>query len=302
MTDPTLALRAVIFDMDGVLTDSEPLINAAAVAMFREMGLLVQPEDFLPFVGTGRRPLHRRRGGEIPVSPRHAGGQETHLRNLPRAGAAAARRLPRRPALVRRCREAGLRVAVASSADLIKIEANLHKIGLPPAEWDAIVSAEDVDHKKPAPDIFLAAARKLGVPPEGCVVVEDAVNGVQAAKAAGMRCVAVAQTFPGGEAGRRRPGAPRSGRRDAGGPRGLNAPAGVGEWSHAHPHLVPLPRGENPRHSGALCAPEPGRDAFHRVPIFSGESRDAVERIPTSLNGRFMGSLELREAHNRGSS
>src|SRR5512138_1887941 len=46
-------IRAVIFDMDGVLTDSEPLINAAAVAMFREKGLLVQPEDFLQFVGTG---------------------------------------------------------------------------------------------------------------------------------------------------------------------------------------------------------------------------------------------------------
>ena len=48
-----LPIRAVIFDMDGVLTDSEPLINQAAVAMFRELGLPVQPEDFLPFVGTG---------------------------------------------------------------------------------------------------------------------------------------------------------------------------------------------------------------------------------------------------------
>ena len=50
--------------------------------------------------------------------------------------------------------------------------------------------------KKPAPDIFLAAAKKLGLAPSACAVVEDAVNGVQAAKAAGMRCVAVAQTFP----------------------------------------------------------------------------------------------------------
>ena len=50
--------------------------------------------------------------------------------------------------------------------------------------------------KKPAPDIFLAASRKLGIAAETCVVIEDAVNGVQAAKAAGMRCVAVAQTFP----------------------------------------------------------------------------------------------------------
>jgi len=61
---------------------------------------------------------------------------------------------------------------------------------------EIIVSAEDVAHKKPAPDLFLAAARKLGIEPARCAVVEDAVNGIQAAKAAGMRCVAAAQTFP----------------------------------------------------------------------------------------------------------
>jgi membrane protease YdiL (CAAX protease family)/predicted HAD superfamily phosphohydrolase YqeG len=98
--------------------------------------------------------------------------------------------------LVHRCRAAGLKVAVASSADLIKIEANLRQIGLLPEQWDTIVCAEDVIHKKPAPDIFLAAARKLGLAPSQCVVVEDAVNGIQAAKAAQMRCVAVAQSFP----------------------------------------------------------------------------------------------------------
>jgi beta-phosphoglucomutase-like phosphatase (HAD superfamily) len=62
--------------------------------------------------------------------------------------------------------------------------------------WDAVVAGENVVHKKPAPDIFLFAAQAIGVEPAACVVVEDAVNGIQAAKAAGMRCVAVAQTFP----------------------------------------------------------------------------------------------------------
>ncbi len=94
------------------------------------------------------------------------------------------------------CHDAGLRVAVASSADKIKVSANLEKAGLPLPGWGAVITGEDVANKKPAPDIFLAAAARLGVSPEACVVVEDAVNGVQAAKAAGMRCVAVAQTFP----------------------------------------------------------------------------------------------------------
>ncbi len=98
--------------------------------------------------------------------------------------------------MVRQCRAAGLQVAVASSADQVKIVANLRKIGLPPDGWDALVTAEDVKARKPAPDIFLAAAARLGLAPGRCVVVEDAVNGVQAAKAAGMKCVAVAHTFP----------------------------------------------------------------------------------------------------------
>jgi beta-phosphoglucomutase-like phosphatase (HAD superfamily) len=61
------------------------------------------------------------------------------------------------------------------------------------------VTGEAVSNKKPAPDIFLTAAEKLGVTPAECVVVEDAVNGLQAANAAGMRCVAVATTFPAGQ-------------------------------------------------------------------------------------------------------
>jgi HAD superfamily hydrolase (TIGR01509 family) len=181
--------------MDGVLTDSEPLINAAAIAMFREKGLVAQPDDFLPFVGAGE---DRYIGGvaekyrfplDLPAAKKRT--YELYLEMVP----SRLEVFPGAVELVGKCRQAGLRTAVASSADRIKIEANLNKIGLSWASWDTVVSSEDVVHKKPAPDIFLAAARKLGLAAEECAVVEDAVNGVQAAKAAGMRCVAVAQTF-----------------------------------------------------------------------------------------------------------
>jgi HAD superfamily hydrolase (TIGR01509 family) len=92
-----------------------------------------------------------------------------------------------------------LRTAIASSADAVKIEANLRKIDLPPDSWDAVVTGEDVERRKPEPDIFLVAARSLALDPQSCTVVEDALNGIQAAKSAGMRCVAVAQTFPVGQ-------------------------------------------------------------------------------------------------------
>lgn len=189
-------IRAVIFDMDGVLTNSEPLINAAAIAMFKEKGLTVQPDDFLPFVGAGEE--------------RYVGGVAEKYR-FPLDAAAAKQRtyeiyfdlvpsqlesFPGVHELISACRQANLRMAVASSADRIKVVANLQKIELPVQTWDVVVTGENVQYKKPAPDIFLFAAQRLGVTPAECVVVEDAVNGIQAAKAAGMRCVAVAQTFP----------------------------------------------------------------------------------------------------------
>jgi HAD superfamily hydrolase (TIGR01509 family) len=192
-------IQAVIFDMDGVLTDSEPLINAAAVAMFREMGLIVRPEDFVPFVGTGE---NRYIGGvaekygfalDIPSAKKRT--YEIYLELVPRQLEA----FPGARDLVLECRRAGLRTAVASSADAVKIEANLRQIVLPVNSWDTIVTGEDVQRRKPEPDIFVAASRNLGLAPHCCTVVEDAINGIQAAKAAGMRCVAVAQTFPAGE-------------------------------------------------------------------------------------------------------
>ena len=190
-----LSIRGVIFDMDGVLTDSEPLINAAAVAMFAENGVKVQPEDFLPFVGTGENRylggVAEKYGYRIDIQGAKRRTYEIYLEMVPTRLAA----FRGASALVEACRGAGLRLAVASSADEIKIRANLVQIGLPPESWQAVVTGEQVELKKPAPDIFLAAATRLHLSPAECAVVEDAVNGIQAAKSAGMRCVAVAQTF-----------------------------------------------------------------------------------------------------------
>lgn len=186
--------RGVIFDMDGVLTDSEPLICSSAMAMFAEKGLAVRPEDFRPFVGMGENKyiggVAERYGLAIDLAEAKRRTYEIYLQQVP--GRLAA--FPGAVALVQACRAAGARTAIASSADRVKVEANLVQIGLPPASWTAVVTAEDVEHRKPAPDIFLAAAARMRLAPADCVVVEDAPSGVRAARAAGMRCVAVAQT------------------------------------------------------------------------------------------------------------
>jgi len=189
-------IKAVIFDMDGVLTDSEPLINMAAIKMFEEYGIKVKPEDFHPFIGTGEE---RYIGGvaekyNVPLDLKKAKKRtyEIYLELVPNHLNA----FPGSVELVKTCRQHGLKTALASSADIIKIKANMDKIGLPIHEWDCVVSAEDVSRRKPAPDIFLKAAEKLSLKPDECVVIEDAINGIQAAKAAGMPCIAVAHTFP----------------------------------------------------------------------------------------------------------
>ena len=188
-------LKAIIFDMDGVLVDSEPFILEAATQMLAEHGLTAQQEDFKPFVGAGE---DRFVGGpaekygltlDIPAAKARTYAiydeiTRGHLEPLSgvRDFIAAARAM-------------GLRLAVASSADRIKIGINLREIGIDPGSFDAIVSGEDVENKKPSPDIFLVAAERLGALPAECIVVEDAVTGVAAAKAAGMRCLALTTSF-----------------------------------------------------------------------------------------------------------
>ena len=186
--------EAVIFDMDGVLVESEPYLRVAGVKVFEELGLQVQGEDFKPFIGTGE--------------DRYLGGvAETY--NFPLDTGIAKKRLyeiyfemldgklePLNGVVdfVHTCKRMNKKIAVASSADLPKIIFNLRNIGLE-KDFDAIVSGDDVEKKKPDPSIFLLAAKKLGIDIARCLVVEDAISGVQAAKSAGSKCLGLTTSF-----------------------------------------------------------------------------------------------------------
>jgi beta-phosphoglucomutase len=188
-------LLGVVFDMDGVLVDSEPFIAEAAIRMFAEKGATVRPEEFRPFVGTGE---DRFLGGVaeargLPFDPARdkARTYELYLglipgRLHPLAGARE---------FVADCRRRGLKLAVASSADAIKVAGNLRELGMSDATFDAVVTGSDVARKKPAPDLFLEAIRRLGLDPSSCLVIEDAIAGVAAARAAGARCLGLTTTF-----------------------------------------------------------------------------------------------------------
>lgn len=188
-------IKGVIFDMDGVLVDSEEYICEAAMRMFAEHGLIVKPEDFLPFVGAGE---DRYISGAAEKYGFSLDMQRDKARTYELYGEIVKGRLePLTGAreFIKKARAKGLKLAVASSADKVKVMINLKESGLAPETFDAIVNGLDVTHKKPDPEIFQTAAERLGLSPSDCLVVEDAVNGVAAAKAAGARCLGITTTF-----------------------------------------------------------------------------------------------------------
>jgi beta-phosphoglucomutase len=192
---PRKELRGVIFDMDGVLVDSEPFIAEAAILMFAEKGYRVEAEEFRPFIGTGEDRfiggVAERRGIVLDPSQDKARTYEIYLQLI----RGRLQPLPGVREFVHACIAKDIAIAVASGADAVKVEGNLREVGLSRSLFAAIVDGTQVARKKPAPDIFLEACRRLALPPSSCLVVEDAVAGVAAAKAAGARCLALTTSF-----------------------------------------------------------------------------------------------------------
>ncbi|MDR1636626.1 MAG: HAD-IA family hydrolase [Treponema sp.] len=194
--------RGLIFDMDGVLTDSEWFIAEAARLMFRETHRVeVRHGDFAEFIGMGE---NRYLGGvaakygvrdfeiERDKARTYAIYGELVKGKPPAKGPLKA--MPGAVEFVRASASLGLKIAVATSTDYVKMRANLEAVGLGDGIFHATVNGLEVERRKPFPDLFLEAARRIGVPPESCWVVEDSVSGVAAAKAAGMRCLGLLTT------------------------------------------------------------------------------------------------------------
>jgi HAD superfamily hydrolase (TIGR01509 family) len=188
-------IQAVLFDMDGVLLESERYINHAGVLMFREKGYEVDPDDFLEFTGMGE---DRYLGGVAEKNEIPFNNQVDKARTYAIYESLVQNNIDPLPGVrnfIHKCKTKGLKIAVATSADQVKMEINLKEIDIPISTFNATVNGLEIKHKKPSPDIFLKAAAKLDVDPLRCLVVEDAVSGVKAGKAAGARVLALTTTF-----------------------------------------------------------------------------------------------------------
>lgn len=190
-------LEAIIFDMDGVLVDSEYTYFQSKSQILKEAGHEVEESYHFQFMGTTSEYMWEQMKQEfsLPLSVPDYVQKMTDLRQamIKRDGVQV---IPYVQDFVKRLSEAGLKLAVASSSSLAEIKVNLAEIGL--AEYfSEVVSTEEVKHSKPAPDVYLAAAERIGVEPENCLGIEDTKNGAGAVHNAGMVCVGFANpVFP----------------------------------------------------------------------------------------------------------
>lgn len=186
----------VIFDCDGVLVDSERLVQDVDMAMIAELGWSITREEILEqHLGRSEEAvienIERRLGQSVPdgfAERRGAAYMEAFNRHLTE--------MPGVRAVVEAQGAAGRDFCVASSGSHERMAFTLGRTGLLSLFAGRIFSAEEVEHSKPEPDLFLHAAQQRGVPPGRCVVVEDSPSGVAAARMARMRVIGFCALTP----------------------------------------------------------------------------------------------------------
>lgn len=182
--------KAVIFDMDGVLSDSEWIYAEKILEVLREEGIFIEADEINDLFGQSMLNIcvELKKRYYLSEQAKYYADRVHHLRDVliekeglfPMEGAVD---------IVCRLHESGIPVAVASSAPMETIRGNMRRFGIDKF-IDCLVSGFECSHGKPDPEIYLRAASLLGVDPGNCIAVEDSSNGVAAAKAAGMYCIA----------------------------------------------------------------------------------------------------------------
>lgn len=193
-------IKAVIFDMDGLMFDTERLAGTGMIEALAAQGLQAGEELLVKLIGRNtestRRILLEAYGGRLDFAAAVAGMDAYIERYITGHGT------PVKPglyALLDKLDELRLPRAIASSSPMERILRNIEMAGLS-GRFDAIVCGDEIARSKPAPDIFLAAAKALGAEPASCMVLEDSPSGVEAGKRAGMKTVMVPDLCAPGEA------------------------------------------------------------------------------------------------------
>ena len=184
---PCPTLEAVVFDMDGVLVDTEPLHYATACALVAPRELAMT--DYERFIGTHGFVAWLHETYRIPEDEIRARSSALFFEQLEATGLEP---MPGASRLIETVRQRGLATAVVTMTQPDWTEATLRAAGLRDY-FEVVITVRDVEHGKPAPDLYLHAARRLGVDPACALAVEDSVHGLASASAAGMQVVQLRQ-------------------------------------------------------------------------------------------------------------
>lgn len=185
-----MTLRAIIFDMDGVLVDSEPVHFEATRLLLEDHGIGYQPAEDENFFGCTDREVFRQLRQRYALDVHEHDLAEAWIERVVRLLPDRIAPMPGVPEVLHGLKSAGLHLALASSSSPAIIRTTITGLGLD-GVFETTVSGRDVERGKPAPDIFLEAARRLGEDPASCLVIEDSYNGLLAAHAAGIECLVV---------------------------------------------------------------------------------------------------------------
>ncbi len=184
--------RAVVFDMDGLLLDTETLWHGAEVELFTRHGGEFTWDDKMAVMGTSFDQTAHYFSERLGATPEQGRALVTEMVEIMRES--LARQVRGRPGaieLVQRLR-GRIPLAVASNSGRLLVDTALATAQLTDV-FDAIITSDDVAHGKPAPDIYLLACERLGVAPSDALALEDSPTGIAAAKAAGLACIGVPQ-------------------------------------------------------------------------------------------------------------
>jgi len=188
--------KAVIWDLDGVIADTAPYHSEAWQWVFRQQGIDFTEEDFKASFGLRNDSIIRRIWGEeVSQAEIDAIAREKEKNFRQRIGQNI-KPLPGVVALMKALTESGFGLAIVSSTPLENVRLVIGGLGIS-HYFRHIIAEKDVTEGKPSPQGFLLAAERLGIKPHNCIVIEDAVAGVAAARRAGMHCLAVTNTHPG---------------------------------------------------------------------------------------------------------
>ena len=192
-------IKAFLFDMDGVLAESEDLSVSIGVSYFRSIGVNANASDFSRYLGGGERIFFDGPAKALGLSGSPYSYDEASAyfrKEYERRASGLDLSLPGAREIVRSARESGIMTAVASSAPRWKVLMNISCIGLTESDFDFIAAGEDIKRNKPFPDIYTLCLIRLGIDGPEAVVFEDSVMGIKSAKSAGCHAIGTGSTYP----------------------------------------------------------------------------------------------------------